>query len=51
MRHQWAHQYRYGAQVFKSARDAQITVSDCVTLAQKLTTEVGVVRLDGPETR
>ena len=44
MRHQWAHQYRYGAQVFTSARDAQTTVSDCLTLAQRLSAEAAVVR-------
>lgn len=41
MRHQWAHQR---AKVVKSAKDAQTTVSDCLTLAKKLSAEVKSVR-------
>jgi hypothetical protein len=44
MRHQWAHQDRRRAKVVKSAKDAQTTVSDCLTLAKKLSTEVKAVR-------
>jgi hypothetical protein len=44
MRHQWAHQDRRFAKVVKSANDAQTTVSDCLILAKKLSTEVASVR-------
>jgi len=44
MRHQWAHQDRRHAKVVKSARDAKTTVSDCLNLAKKLSTEVALVR-------
>jgi hypothetical protein len=44
MRHQWAHQDRRRAKVVKSAKDAQTTVSDCLALAKKLSTEVKSVR-------
>jgi hypothetical protein len=44
MRHQWAHHDHRRAKVLKSAKDAQITVSDCVSLAQKLSAAVGEVR-------
>jgi hypothetical protein len=44
MRHQWAHQDRRAAKVVKSAKDAQTTVSDCLTLAGKLSAEVASVR-------
>ena len=44
MRHQWAHQDRRRAKVFKSAKDAQTTVSDCLALAKKLSNEVASVR-------
>lgn len=36
IRHQWAHQYRYGAKVIKSAQDAKTAVDDCLTFARKL---------------
>lgn len=36
MRHAWAHQYRYGAVVPKSAADAKQTSDDCLQLAQRL---------------
>ena len=44
MRHQWAHRDRRRAKVFKSAKDAQTTVSDCLDLATKLSAEVASVR-------
>jgi hypothetical protein len=44
MRHQWAHQDRRRAKVFRSAKDAQTTVSDCLTLAKKLSAEAASVR-------
>lgn len=44
MRHQWAHQDRRSAKVFKSAKDVQTTVSDCLKLAKKLGTEVASIR-------
>jgi hypothetical protein len=44
MRHQWAHQYRYAAKVTRSAIDARTTVSDCLTLAQKLSEEAADLR-------
>jgi len=45
MRHQWAHQYRFGAAiVIRSAQDVQTTVSDCVTLVQRLSAEAAAMR-------
>jgi hypothetical protein len=44
MRHEWAHRYRFGAKVIKSASDAQTTVSDCLKLAEKLSAEAAAVR-------
>jgi hypothetical protein len=44
MRHQWAHQYRYGAKVVRSAKDTQTIVSDCMILAQELSAEAAAVR-------
>lgn len=44
LRHQWAHQYRHAAVVTRSADDARTTVSDCLTLAQKLSAEVTALR-------
>lgn len=44
MRHQWAHRDRRRAKVYKSAKDAQNTVSDCLTLAKKLSHEAASVR-------
>jgi len=40
MRHEWAHQYRFGAMVRRSARDVQKTVMDCISFAKKLSKEV-----------
>ena len=36
MRHDWAHKYRFGARVAKSATDAKTAVDDCVVLADRL---------------
>ena len=37
IRHEWAHQSRFGAKVTKSARDVHTAVADCLKLAEKLT--------------
>lgn len=44
LRHQWAHQYRFGARVLKSARDVRKTVTDCLTLAERLSIQATVAR-------
>jgi hypothetical protein len=44
MRHQWAHQDRRRTKVVKSAKDAQTAVSDCLTLAKKLSAEAAALR-------
>ena len=44
LRHQWAHQYRFGARVLKSARDVKRTVQDCVVLAEQLSSEAATAR-------
>lgn len=44
MRHQWAHHDHRRAKILKSAKDAQTTVSDCLTLAKKLSTGAATVR-------
>jgi hypothetical protein len=44
MRHQWAHQDRRRTKLVKSAKDAQTTVSDCLTLAKKLSAEAAAAR-------
>lgn len=36
LRHQWAHQYRFGAKVTKSANDVKQAVADCLLLAEGL---------------
>lgn len=36
LRHQWAHQYRYGAKVAKFASDIKNTSDDCLILAERL---------------
>jgi|SRR5688572_30297842 len=36
MRHQWAHQFRFGAKVVKFAADLKKTSDDCLMLAEKL---------------
>jgi hypothetical protein len=44
MRHQWAHQYRYGATVVKFASDVKKTTDDCLALAQKLANQARLAR-------
>jgi hypothetical protein len=44
MRHQWAHQDHRRAKILKSAKDAQTTVSDCLTLAKKLSAGAATVK-------
>jgi hypothetical protein len=44
MRHQWAHHDHRRAKILKSAKDAQTTVSDCLTLAKKLSAEAATVK-------
>jgi len=44
MRHQWAHQYRYGAKVVTSAHDAETTVLDCLKIARRLSAEASTLR-------
>lgn len=36
LRHEWAHQYRYGAKKVKFASEVKKTVDDCLVLAQRL---------------
>lgn len=45
MRHQLAHQYRFGAKTSKSAVDAQQTVGDCLNLAKRLCANAVALRL------
>ena len=40
IRHQWAHRYRFGTKVIKSASDVKIAMGDCLRLANKLTDDV-----------
>jgi hypothetical protein len=40
MRHHWAHRYRFGATIIKSADNVKVAVNDCLTLAQRLANEV-----------
>jgi hypothetical protein len=44
IRHQWAHRSRFGANVPKSAKDAQNAVSDCIKLAEKLAEAASVLK-------
>jgi hypothetical protein len=39
MRHEWAHQYRFGAKVVRSASDVRMTVLDCLLFAERLSNE------------
>lgn len=39
MRHFWAHQYRHGVAVVKTAADARLAVGDCVKFAEELAEE------------
>lgn len=45
MRHMWAHQYRFGAKITKSAADAQKTASDCLKLAEEIYKRASALRL------
>lgn len=36
MRHEWAHQFRYGAKVVKWASDAKVAADDCLKLAARI---------------
>jgi hypothetical protein len=44
MRHYWAHQYRHGASVVKSASDAKLAVDDGLVFAKRLADEVAAVK-------
>ena len=44
MRHYWAHQYRHGASVIKSAADARLAVGDCLKFADELAKEATSAR-------
>jgi hypothetical protein len=44
LRHQWAHQYRYGAKVTKFAADVQTTCKDCLEFAELLVAGVRSAR-------
>jgi hypothetical protein len=44
LRHQWAHQYRFGAKVVKTAQDARQTVADCVRFAELLSAQAKKAR-------
>jgi len=44
LRHQWAHQYRFGGRVLKSAHDVKKTVADCLDLAERLATGATAAR-------
>ena len=44
IRHEWAHQSRFGAKDVKSARDVRTAVSDCLTLAEKLAKAASAVK-------
>ena len=44
LRHQWAHQYRFGARVLKSAREVKKTVTDCLDLAERLSAQAAAAR-------
>lgn len=44
MRHEWAHQYRFGAKKSRSAQDVKLIVDDCVKMAEKLAADVAAAR-------
>lgn len=44
MRHQWAHQYRFGAKTVRTASDVRATVADCLALAKKLADQASKAR-------
>lgn len=45
MRHEWAHQYRFGAKNLKGAQDVKKTTDDCLVLAGKLSAGASALRL------
>ncbi len=45
LRHEWAHQYRFGAKNPKSAKDVKKTCDDCLTLAAQLSSRAAALRL------
>lgn len=45
VRHDWAHQYRYGARTSRSATDVRQTVQDCLVLAERLCQNAVALRL------
>jgi hypothetical protein len=45
IRHQWAHQNRFGAQTPRNAVDVKKTVDDCLVLSQELSSRIGSFRL------
>jgi HEPN superfamily RiboL-PSP-like protein len=44
MRHHWAHRYRFGATIVKSAADVKSIVDDCLRFANELISEVTSAR-------
>lgn len=44
MRHEWAHQYRFGATVRRSASAVRETVGDCISFAEKLSDGVRMAK-------
>ena len=44
IRHQWAHQSRFGTKIVKSANDVTTAVADCLEFAKQLTVAVSSVR-------
>lgn len=45
MRHQWAHQNRFGAQTSRSAVAVKKTADDCLNFAQQLSSRIASLRL------
>jgi hypothetical protein len=45
MRHEWAHQYRFGVRTPRGARDVKQTADDCLGLARQLAANIGRMRL------
>jgi len=45
IRHQWAHQNRFGAQTPRNAVDVKKTADDCLALSQQLSSHIGSFRL------
>jgi hypothetical protein len=44
MRHEWAHQYRFGAKTIRTASDVRTTVADCVAIAESLAQSASKIR-------